>query len=153
MRVKATMLIVGALAVTGIAAGCGGGDDNGDTTTTSLTKAAWIAKADTICKASDAQTNAAAKQRFGNHQPSPDEVKQFVLNTTIPTTQRVLDQIRALGTPTQEGSQAKAVIDSAQSTLDRVKADPDQLVGSDADPFGQTNRLARAYGLKFCGQG
>jgi hypothetical protein len=152
MRIKATMLLAAAVAVAGIAAGCGGGDDNSDTTTTSLTKAAWIAKADAICKAGNDQINATAKQQFGNKKPTAAQIQQFTENTVIPNTADQIDKIKSLGTPTEQGGQADAVINSAEATINRVKADPSLLTGK-SDPFAQTDQLAKAYGMKVCGQG
>ena len=75
-------VVVAVLAAGAIATGCGSSDDNGDSTTTaSLTKAEWIAKADAICQQGNQQINQAAHQRFGNQKPTAAEVQQFTANT------------------------------------------------------------------------
>jgi hypothetical protein len=143
-------LAVAVVAVGTLAAGCGGSSDD-DTTTTSLTKAAWIAKADAICKAGNDQINATAKQQFGNKKPTGAQIQQFTQDTVVPNTADEIDKIKALGTPSQQGAQADAVVNSAQATINRVKADPSLLTGN-SDPFAQTNQMAKAYGMKVCGQ-
>ena len=69
-----------------IAVGCGGGDDNSDSTTTSLTKAEWIAKADAVCQQGNQEIEQAAKQQFGNQKPTAAEVQQFGTGTALPNT-------------------------------------------------------------------
>ncbi len=48
----------------------------------------------------------------------------------------------------------QAIVDAAQSALDKAKADPSLLTdqgGSRSDPFAEANKLANAYGLDKCG--
>lgn len=142
----AAVLVIGAFAT-----GCGSSDDSSDSTTTaSLTKAQWIAQADAICKTGNDKTNAAAHQQF-QQRPTAQQIEQFTTDTIIPDTQQELDQIKALGFPTEQGSQAEAVLTSAQDSLDKLKADP-SLAAANGDPFAETNQMAKAYGLKVCGQ-
>ena len=150
MKLYASLGLVAVVAIGALAAGCGG-SDNDNTTTASLTKAAWISKADAICKAGNDQINATAKQQFGNKKPTEAQIQQFTQNTVIPNTADQIDKIKALGTPTEQGSQAEAVVNSAEATVNRVKADPSLLTGK-SDPFAQTNQMAKAYGMKVCGQ-
>jgi ABC-type taurine transport system substrate-binding protein len=152
MRIKALILVASAVAIGGFAAGCGSSNDN-STSTSSLSKAEWIAKADAICKAGNQEINAAAHQTFSKGaKPTQQQVQQFFQGTVIPKTQDQVSRIKALGLPSEQASQANAVLSSAQSTLDRVKADPSLLAGK-GDPFAQTNQLGKAYGLKVCGKG
>jgi hypothetical protein len=48
-----------------------------------------------------------------------------------------------------------AIVDSAQSALDKAKADPTVLLQNNPknDPFAQSNQLTNAYGLTACGGG
>jgi hypothetical protein len=136
-----------AVVVVAVVAGCGSSNDNG-TTTTSLTKAQWIAKADAICKTSNQAINQAGQQQFGKQQkPSQADEQKFVTDTVIPNVQKQLDDIKALGFP---DDQASAILDSAQSALDRGKQNPTLLTQND-QLFAQTNKMATAYGLKVCG--
>jgi hypothetical protein len=151
MKLNASIAVTAVLVTGLVAVGCG--SSNSSTTTTSnLSKAEWIAKADSICKASNDATNAAGKKQFGNKQPTNAQITAFVTGTVIPATQKQLDQIKALGPPTEQGSQAEAVVNAAQAELDKVKADPSLITGK-VNPFAQVNQQAQAYGLKVCGKG
>ena len=151
MKRNLILLAVGALALGVLAAGCGSSNDN-STSTSSLTKAEWIAKADAICKASNDQINAAGKQQFGNQKPSQDQLTSFATGTIIPQVGKQLDQIDALGVPSgSDGDQASAVLAAAQADLGKVRADPSLVTSNSADPFADANKLAKAYGMKVCG--
>jgi hypothetical protein len=135
-------------AVALIAAGCGGGDDDSDTTATSLTKAEWIAKADTICQQGSQEIEQAAKQQFGNQRPTAAEVQQFSLGTAIPSTQTQVDKIRALGAPSGDEDEVNKILDTVQADIDEAKSS-----GKVEDSaFADGNALAKQYGLKVCGQ-
>jgi hypothetical protein len=142
------LLLGSVLAAALIAAGCGGGDDNSDTTTTSLTKAAWIAKADAICQQGNQEIEQAAKQQFGNQQPTAAEVQDFGTGTALPATQTQVDKIRALGAPSGDEDQVNKLLDTVQADIDKAKA-----VGDVEDStFADGNALAKQYGLQVCGQ-
>jgi hypothetical protein len=134
-----------------VAAGCGSSGSDNSTSTVSLSKAEWIAKADAICKAGNTTTNAAAKQKFGNQRPSAADIQQFTADTVLPNIAQEIDQIKALGTPSEQGAQADAVVNSAESSVNAAKANP-SLLNQKNGPFEQTNKLAQAYGMKVCGQ-
>jgi ABC-type lipoprotein release transport system permease subunit len=148
MRIKATMLLAAAIAVAGIVAGCGGGDDSSDTTTTSLTKAAWITKADAICQQGNQEIEQAAKQQFGNQKPTTAEVRDFGTGTALPNTQTQVDKIRALGAPSGDEDQVNKILDTVQADIDKAKAAGDV----EDTTFADGNALAKQYGLKVCGQ-
>ena len=46
-----------------------------------------------------------------------------------------------------------AILDEAQSALDRGKKDPTLLASQKNDPFNKANQLAKNYGLTVCGSG
>jgi hypothetical protein len=152
------ILMLGCVVAAGlIAAGCGsdnnGNDDSssstsgtGTDTTASLSKAQWIEQADAICK----QSNDTIQAGSPGNGATADEVDAFVTDTVIPAVQSQLDDIRALGDPTEEADQAKAIVDEAQTALDQLKADPTSLrQGQDA--FADANADAKAFGMKECG--
>jgi hypothetical protein len=150
------ILMLGCVTAIGlIAAGCGsdGNDDSssstsgtGTDTTASLSKAEWITQADAICKASSDAIQAGSP---GNG-ATADEVDAFVTDTVVPDLQKPLDDITALGDPTEGADQASAIIDEAQTALDQLKADP-TLLRQNRDTFAEANADAKAFGLKECG--
>jgi hypothetical protein len=156
-----------ALAAGSIAAGCGGGDD---TTTVSgasgatgaqgapLTKDAFLAKGNAICKKGNQELNQAGKQFFQslglskNEQPSSDQIQQFATQTVIPKVEAQIDGIDALPAPSGDEAQVQALVDAARQDLDKIKQDPSLLEGNN-DPFADANKLAKQYGLDECAGG
>jgi hypothetical protein len=147
MKLRAALALTAVLALGAIAAGCGSSSD--DSSTSSLTKAEFIAKADAICQQGNQEVEAAAKQQFGNQQPSADQVKQFVTETAIPNTQSQIDKIKALGAPSGDEDQIGHLLDTVQADIDKAKASGD----IENSTFADGNALAKQYGLKVCGQG
>lgn len=161
------LLTAGALALVAgsIAAGCGGGDDSntvsGPTGATGaqgpLSKDAFLAKANEICKKGDQSLNQAGKKFFNGlglkqgDQPTAEQIQQFAADTAIPNIQAQITAIEALPAPSGDEDQVTAITDSAQEALDKLKADPSLLSDSGAsDPFADVDKLARQYGLDEC---
>jgi hypothetical protein len=141
-------VVVAVLAAGAFATGCGSSDDNGDSTTTaSLTKAEWIAKADAVCQQGNQQINQAAHQQFANQKPTAADVQQFATGTALPNTQSQVDQIKALGAPSGDEDQVNKILDTVQADIDKAKAAGDL----EDSTFADGNALARQYGLKVCG--
>jgi ABC-type lipoprotein release transport system permease subunit len=140
--------VLAVLAVGAIAAGCGSSDDNSDSTTTSLTKAAWIAQADAICQQGNQQINQAAHQAFGSQKPTAADVQQFATGTALPNTQSQVDKIKALGAPSGDEDQVNKLLDTVQADIDKAKSQGD----IENSTFTDGNALARQYGLKVCGK-
>jgi ABC-type lipoprotein release transport system permease subunit len=147
MKRHLLMLLGLAAAVALIAAGCGSSDDS-DSSTSSLSKAAWIAKADAICQQGNQEINQAAHQQFGNQKPTATDIQQFVTGTAIPNTQSQVDKIKALGAPSADEDEVNKLLETVQADVDKSKSDP---TNSEND-FGDSNALAQQYGLKVCGQ-
>jgi hypothetical protein len=148
MKLRAALALSAVLALGAIAAGCGSSDDNGDSSTSSLTKAAWIAKADAICQQGNQDIENAAKQQFGNQKPTAAEVQQFARETALPETQKQVDQIKALGAPSGDEDQVNHILDTVQADIDKAKAAGD----IENSTFADGDALAKQYGLKVCGQ-
>jgi hypothetical protein len=150
-----------------VIAGCGGGDDSSSTTTSStttaagatgatgapLTKEAFIAQADAICQTSNDAVDAQAQQVFGGQQPTDAQLLQFVKDTLIPSVEEEISGIEALTPPEGDEEEVQAILDAVRSATEEVKANPETVAaGGDASPFSEANQLAKAYGLKVCGQ-
>jgi ABC-type lipoprotein release transport system permease subunit len=146
MKVRATLALTAVLALGVIAAGCGSGDDDSDTS--SLTKSEWIAKADAICQQGNQEIEQAAQQQFGNQKPTAADVQQFATGTALPNTQSQVDKIRALGAPSGDEDQVNHILDTVQAEIDKAKAAGD----IEDSTFAEGNSLAKQYGLKVCGQ-
>lgn len=145
MKLRATLALTAVVALAAIAAGCGSSND--DSSTSSLTKAAWIAQADAICQQGNQQINQAAHQQFGNQKPTAADVQQFVTGTALPNTQTQVDKIKALGAPSGDEDQVNHILDTVQADIDKAQAAGD----IENTTFADGNALARTYGLKVCG--
>jgi hypothetical protein len=142
------MLALTALVALGaIAAGCGSSDDN-DSSTSDLTKAEWIAKADAICQQGNQEINQAAHEQFGNQKPTAADVQQFARGVALLGTQDQIDKIRALGAPSGDEDQVNKILDTVQADIDQAKSSGD----IEESTFDDGDALAQQYGLKVCGQ-
>jgi hypothetical protein len=140
---------------------CGGGDDH---STTAISKPEFVNKATAICITGNGRigrvveaalkAQAAEASRKGNAHPNPTsaEIAKLGKDTVIPTGQRELDQIRALGAPSGQEDEIKALLSEQQSVLDKVKEDPSLYTSlGRRDPFA--GKLAQDYGLSLCSLG
>jgi hypothetical protein len=133
-----------------IAAGCGSSDNNSTTTAAAITKSAFIAKADAICAAGNKTANQAGEQQFGHNKPTKADLEQFASGTIVPSVEKQLSEIRALGAPAGDEAQVKAITDAAQADVDKLKKDPSLITSNST--FDDANKLAQQYGLKVCGK-
>ena len=127
--------------------GCG--SDNKDSAK-APTKAEFLKRGNAICKAGNARTEAQAKAALGPGKPSAAKFNQVVTQTIIPNIQREVSDIRKLTPPMGDEADVKRILDSAQGDLDRARTNPAVLMGS-SDPFAESNKMARDYGLTVCG--
>src|SRR5437870_516698 len=116
MKLK-VLALAALLAVGAIAAGCGSSNDN-TTSTSSLTKAEFIAKADAICAAGNQATNQAGQQQFGHNKPTQAQIQQFATNTIVPNVEKQVSEIKALGAPAGDEAQVNAVTAAAQADIE-----------------------------------
>jgi hypothetical protein len=151
---RTTAVVIGAV-VAIAAAGCGGDGDDTSATTAALSKDEFVTQANEICAKGSDEIDAAAADVFGGgSQPSPEEGQQFITETVIPTIQGEIDDIKALGAPAGDEEQVTAILDAAQQGVDAGKADPSVLEGGQQnDPFAESDKLAKAYGLTECAGG
>jgi len=58
-----------------------------------------------------------------------------------------------LGAPAGDKAKVSAIVNAAQSALDKAKKNPIVLTQNGPDPFKKANQLSKAYGLTVCGSG
>jgi len=143
------------------AAGCGAddGDKTARKTTTAppLSGAQYIVAADRICKASTAQLEAAgAKLRSDTAKagtlPPRAQIVAFLKQTSVPTYERMLQQLRALPLPPASAGPINGYLAALATAIYKVKADPDRYAKSSVkDPFDDANTRAKRLGLDVCG--
>jgi hypothetical protein len=149
---KASIFVLPCLIAAALLAGCGGGDDSSSTSTqAALSKSEFLKQGNAICAKGNQATNKIANQTFTqNQQPTQAQLQQFTTQVT-PIIQGEIDGIKALGAPAGDEQQVNAILDDAQSALDKAKQDPS--VFANGDPFKKANQEAKAYGLTACGGG
>jgi hypothetical protein len=131
---------------------CGSSNDN--STTTALSKAAFLKQGNAVCAKGNKQINSAAHKVFGpNKKPTKADETKFATDTLIPSVQSQINAIKALGAPQGDEAKVTAIVTSAQSALDKIKADPTLAFQNKLDPFAKSNKLTTAYGLTACGGG
>ncbi|MFL5891375.1 MAG: hypothetical protein ACJ75I_01390 [Solirubrobacterales bacterium] len=164
MRVRVVVPLVGLVAGL-VLAGCGGGSSSSTTGASgasgtsgaqgaALSKSEFVAKGNAICAKGSQEINAEAKKIFTSNQaPSQATQEKFVTDTVIPSIQQQIDGLDALPAPSGDEDQVQAIVDAAQSALDKAKQDPSLLTdqAQGGDPFAQANKLADDYGLTKCG--
>ncbi len=127
------------------AAGCGSSDSTD--TTTAITKAAFVAKANAICTKGNKAQNAAGEKLGQN--PSQAQFTAYAKDTAIPNIQGQIDSVRALGAPAGDEATVSHMLDLAQADLNKIKADPTLLQGN-SDQFADFAKIAHPYGLTAC---
>lgn len=152
-RFIALLAALAALAL--IIAGCGGGSDSTETTS-SLTKAEFVKQGNAICAKGNEEIEEAFEEFGKEHgfskekEPSKAELEEAVETVLIPKISKEIESIRALGPPDEE---AEAVLDAAEEALEKGEEDPKQFLKEEnAGPFAKANKLSREYGLTKCGE-
>ena len=146
--------LVGVAAIAAIVTGCGSSDDS----TSSLTKAQFIAQADAICKTGNAEIEsgfeAFAKENSLKENEEPSKAQQVEIAETIlvPNVKNQGDEIRALEAPSGDEDEISAMLDALDEGVEEAEAEPEALFKAESDPFGPANKIAKEYGLKVCGQ-
>lgn len=147
--------LVGVAAIAMIVAGCGSSSDD---STSSLTKAEFIAQADAICKKGNAEIESGfedfAKEAGikKNEEPSTAQGVEVSETVLIPYIKEQSEELRDLGAPSGDEGEITAMLDSLDEGIEEAEADPEALFTSKSDPFGPANKKAKEYGLEVCGQ-
>jgi hypothetical protein len=138
-----------AVLVAGVVAGCGSSGNS--TSTAALSKTAYLAKANAICKAGNAKQRA-DQMALGKH-PSQAQITTYITGTQIPDIQSQIDQVKALGAPSGDEVVVNKYLATAQADLDKIKSDPSLAYNAKSDPFADFAAIAHPYGLTSCAAG
>ena len=117
-------------------------------TTAALTKSQFLKQGNAICNKGNQQINKVAHQTFTKKKypngPPPKSVQtKFVTDTVIPSVQSQIDGIKALGAPTGDEAQVKAIVDASRPST-KAKADRTNAQNnSKNDPFAEANQLGQ----------
>lgn len=149
MRPSRTPAVALAAALTLTAAGCGSGGGDG---AKAPSRAAYVARANTICRTANTRITTAAKQTFTAAVPTLPQIRRYASATFFPVVERELRDLRALTPPARDDGAAEAVYDAIEHGLTRARANPVLLgLPGKRNPFTAANAQARRYGLTVCG--
>jgi len=146
----------GALAIALIAAGCGSSSD--ESSTSSLTKAQFIAKADAICtkgnKEIETESEAYAEENGIDLEKEPADAQKEELVTEViaPGVLKQGEEIGAIGAPSGEEGQVNEIVEAVETAAAETEEDPSAVINGSSGPFTKANKLAKDYGLKVCGE-
>jgi hypothetical protein len=146
------LLIGAAVSVALITTGCGG-----SSSTSALTKAEFIKKADAACAKGSEQIKAEAaaylkKSDGGKKQLGLNEAKYIYINEKIllPVLQQGVEEARALGAPSGEEDKVNAMLDAFEKGVEKGMEDPVALFSS-SNPLAKGSEMLGKYGFKSCG--
>ena len=129
-------------------AGCGG-DESSDATTASITKAEFIARANVACARIRGQAQAELLDFMKSRTAEPstaDLGRRFV----IAPKQREVEEFVALGMPSEDEEQVKAIVTAFETGISEAEAEPAQVAQNSTEALGEAEKLAAEYGLKGC---
>jgi hypothetical protein len=148
------------LAVLGAAAlvGCGGDDETSTDAAGGATQSggaqlnarAFAKQANAICAAGNDELEQLTKETFTGQEPTRQQLNTYT-DTAISTVQRQVKAIQALQPSDKIADQVNEFLDSAESDVAEVRANPAVLAGGDTNPFAHTTQLARDLGITECG--
>lgn len=134
-------------------AGCG--DDGGDSTE-ALTKAQFISQAQAFCQEQAKKTEkevedfSTEKNLRYRKSPPPEVFEEAAEEIFVPSIERQLDGLQALGTPAGEEQALEKIYAAAEKGLEEGEANPAALISGQA--LGKVRSLASQYGLDQCFQ-
>jgi hypothetical protein len=152
------VLLVGAMAVALVAAGCGSSDNSSSESTASLTKAEFVKEGNAICTKGNAQLDSEFEAFSKEHgisetkAPSKAVQEEAAEEILIPAITTQVEELRALGTPEGDEGEVDEILTGAEEAVEEGEEDPASLIGNGSGGFTEVNKLAREYGLTVCGE-
>jgi hypothetical protein len=147
-------LLVAVAAIAMIVAGCGGGSDSSESTS-SLTKAEFVKQGNAICAKGNKEIQEGFEefeQEVGQKQPTKAQLSEAIETIVLPAVRNQVEGIQELEPPSGEEAKVEAITDSAEEALKEGEEDPASLTSEKADPFAKANEMANEYGLTKCGE-
>jgi ABC-type glycerol-3-phosphate transport system substrate-binding protein len=150
---QSAALVAGIVAAALLVAGCGGGDSSSSTST--ISKAAFIKKADAVCERSNGRMGAAISNLLkekNKRKPTKADYEEIVSDVLVPGLGKEIEEIRALGAPSGDEDTIDAIVKALEEGREVAEDNPQAVIDSSSEAiFGIASRLAKEYGLQFCG--
>ena len=158
LNAKAFLLTAG-LAALLLAGGCGSSDSKEVTVQAgSLSKAEFIEKANTICKAARSEFVSKYESFFQAHKSElgskgqEEKLLSELLETLLaPNVEGQIERISELGAPKDYAPEAAAFLNALQTRLEEAHDDPTGLTATPF-PFKKAENVAAKAGLKGCAE-
>lgn len=138
-----------------IAVGCGSGSDE----PAPLSKGEFIKRADAVCAKgeTEVQTKFAAYQK--THKVKARESKseiedkkaEIIETIAVPSYQKRLDDIAALGIPDGDEAEIEEFVDAANEGIENAEKDPGPVYDGTSKAFAKVDKIAEEYGFEVCG--
>jgi hypothetical protein len=153
------------MAITAAVAGCGDSDEDassaGDAgTASSLTKAEYITKANAICTRRQRKIlkdlsaySLAYRKRHPNKRASAHAFPGGLRTVGIAGMQAQLNELRALGRPSDDQGEAEAYLEALEGAIFSVRERPRTSGDQFLRDFRKSRDLARDYGIGACAFG
>lgn len=146
--------------------GCGGGSDAGSettasatktTSTASISKAAFIAKADSVCSKADKQTQekfAAYAKKSGiaaSKEPTSAQFAVITKTILIPALHQQVAEIQALSIPAADQNRIDLFLRQIDDAIERAEEDPAKAGKLPRALLASADQVVGDYGFKVCG--
>jgi len=120
-----------------------------------LDKSAAIDTGDAVCKQYAADRKQLIDTFKASHSsPSADEARDFLVNTLVPRTERMVGDFHRIGEPTKDRTGWDRIVRALDDDLTDFKAGigDDPVAQIDERPFAKDTKLFDDYGFKECGK-
>lgn len=148
------LVLCGVLTATALTS-CGtGNSESGSTASVALTRSQFIRQANQLCQRAMAEKDGAVSSTLKDlpprveNAPSREDLTRVAEQAVLPAYKRAVDQLKNLGLPRENKSQARKVIMRFEAALEAAEAEPLMLVRS--NPFVYADEAAHSYGLGLC---
>jgi hypothetical protein len=142
-----SLLVLGLLAV-----GCGGGDSG--SAEGSIDKAAFVSQADAICKKASgrmfAELRALGKGKNLKAGPGGEAETTVVTKVAIPVLEDELEEIRALGIPSEGKPQVEAFLGAMRKMISSAQAAPETFLADASGSYENARLASGQVGMSAC---
>lgn len=151
------LAVLGAIYALAVFSGCGSSDSSSSAAATDeasapLSKAEFIKQAQQICqdgvKQKEDAVTAALNEQAAQSAPTAQETAELVEQSVLPSYRKTVEQLKHLGAPTENESQAEKLLGEFEKALKAVETDPAKA--AERNPFSAVDEAARTYGIEGC---
>ena len=147
-------VLISALAIAVVGAGCGGGESDA-TAGEQLSWATYLKKGNAACLRNWNEVKA-DYGKFVKAHGGPDaafgdadSITEYVDTVIVPHKEELLDELRELGTPTSEGEKADEIIAAYEEGVEVAEEDPERAAVGEG-VFWYAAELAKKAELRNC---